>query len=166
MKHRYAQKTDRGCFALSAFSAKSAVFVAAAVGTLILAANSAAGDEEADAEILRLQGRYERTFQNDAGTTFRAVRELVGNQETITTYDDEDNVVAAQTASVKVEKRGSVRVFSFFNLLVTAGQAKGRQQLETRSYLYRANDDRFVEAWGLLEGDSGPPGMWVWKRVK
>jgi hypothetical protein len=166
MKRMSSQSTASSLCFLSAFSAPFHGVIAAAVGLLILAASAAAGDEENDAEVRRLQGRFERTFKNDAGTTFRIVKDVVGNHSTVTTYDDADNVVAAHTSSFKVEKRGSVRVFSFFNLLVTAGQAKGHQQLETRSYLYRTDDETFTEAWGLLEGDPSPPRMAVWKRVK
>src|SRR5688500_9464844 len=167
MKHGFSQIEGRSSFPtgdgtpLSAFSAKSAVVIAV-FGLLILTAPSfARGDEESDAELLRLQGRYERTFKNEAGTEFRTIKDVAGDQSTVTTYDDVGNVIESHTSSFKVEKRGEVRVLSFFNLLVTTGAAKGRQQFETRSYIYRANDEQFAEVWGLLESDPSPPRMFI-----
>jgi hypothetical protein len=133
-------------------------------GTLLLSAFAAA-DENAD-ELKRLEGRYERTYTNMAGTWFRATKEIVGNQETVTHFDDVGNVVTAHTTTIKVEKRGPVRVFSFFNAAVTAGPNKGAQQFETVSYIYRVDNDSFVEVWGMLEGDPNPPQALRWKRIK
>jgi hypothetical protein len=137
------------------------------LGLLILAPLSVGfADDEREAEVRKLQGRYERTFKNDAGTEFRVIKDVAGDQSTVTTYDDVGNVIEAHTSTFKVEKRGEVRVLSFFNVLVTAGAAKGRQIHETQSYIYRASDDHFAEVWGLLESDPSPPRMFIWKRVK
>lgn len=122
-------------------------------------------DDNGD-ELKRLEGRYERTFTNNAGTQFKVIKDVVGDQSVVTTYDDVGNVIESHTSTIKVEKRGPVRVHSFFNLPVTAGPAKGEQQFETRSYIYRADEESFVEVWGMLEGDPFPPRVLYWKRVK
>jgi hypothetical protein len=122
-------------------------------------------DDNAD-ELKRLQGRFERTFRNEAGTMFRAVTEMAGDQSTVTTYDDGGQVVESHRSTFKVEKRGPVRVLSYFNVAVTAGPAKGHQDPATRSYLYRLEGDVFTEVWGLLEGDVRPPHMFHWRRIK
>jgi len=122
-------------------------------------------DDNAD-EMKRLEGRYERTYANQAGTWFRVTKDIAGDQETVTHYDDVGNVVVANTATIKVEKRGPVRVFSFFNVVVTAGPDKGEQHFQTVSYIYRVNDESFVEVWGMLEGDPNPPQIMSWKRAK
>lgn len=138
----------------------------AGLACMLILASPALGDETNDAEVRRLQGRYERTVKNEAGTEFRVVKEVVGSQTTVTTYDDVGNVVEAATSTFKTEKRGEIRVWTYFNKLVTAGPAKGRQQLESRSYIYRSDDNNFAEVWGLLESDPTPPRMFVWKRLK
>jgi hypothetical protein len=138
----------------------------AAVSALWLAIAAASlADDKAD-EIKRLQGRFERTFTNAAGTMFRTVQDIVGDQSTVTAYDDVRNVVAAHTATIKVEKRGSVRVLSFFNLVVTAGAEKGHTEPGTSSYIYRFDGSVFSEAWGLLEGDDSPPRILYWRKLK
>ena len=122
-------------------------------------------DENAD-ELKRLQGRFERTFKNTAGTMFRSVQDIAGDQSAVTTYDDAGNIVAAHSATIKTEKRGSIRVLSFFNLLVTAGPDKGHTEPGTSSYIYRLDGDVFSEAWGLLEGDNSPPRILYWRKMK
>ncbi len=122
-------------------------------------------DEKAD-ELKRVMGRWEHTFTNKAGTQFRVVKDVFEDSDTVTTYDDMGNVVTAHRSQFKIEKRGPVRVFSFFNSVVTAGPDKGEQRFETNSYIYRAEDDYFIEVWGLLDGDPNPPRILAWKRVK
>jgi hypothetical protein len=122
-------------------------------------------DDDAD-ELKKLAGRYERLFKNSAGTLFRVVKEIEGAQEVVTTLDDTGNVVTAHAATIKVQKHGPVRVFSFFNRVVLAGPDKGEKQFGTVSYVYRADQESFLEARGVMEGDPSPPGMLIWRRVK
>jgi len=131
----------------------------------LLAGTLSAGDDSA-AELKRLEGRFERYATNAGGVRFRTVRDVVGDQSTVSTFDDVGNLVESHTSTIKVEKRGPVRVLSFFNLLVTAGPNKGHTQLGTSTYIYRLEGDVFTEAWGFLEGDSSPPRVFEWQRVK
>lgn len=139
------------------------------LGTLLLwlvsSAIASAADDKAD-ELKRVMGRWERTFNNPAGTQFRAIKDVFEDHDTVTTYDDVGNVVTAHRSDFKIEKRGPVRVFSFFNSVVTAGPDKGAQHFETNSYIYRVEDDSFIEVWGLLDGDPNPVRVLGWKRVK
>jgi hypothetical protein len=123
-------------------------------------------DDDTEAELKKVGGRFERYFENAAGTTFHAVKEVIGNQSSVTTYDDAGNIVEAHGSTIKVEKRGPVRIFSYFNLVVTAGPDKGHTEAGTNSYIYRIDDDTMTEVWGLLEGDPNPPRMFVWRRIK
>ena len=123
-------------------------------------------EDDAAAELQRVAGRYERYFQNAAGLLFRSVKEERDGRSMVTTYDDVGNIVEAHTAEFKLEKRGPVNVFSFFNLTVIAGPNKGLTQPATSSFIYRVDDKQFAEVWGMLEGDTAPPYMLVWRRLK
>jgi len=136
------------------------------LAVIVTTASPLLADDDTAAEMKRLQGRFERTFTNAAGTVFRTVKEMGDGEETVVTYDDAGNVVESHQSQFKVEKRGPVRVFSFFNALVTAGPNKGHTQLDTNSYIYRLEGDTFIEAWGLLENDPNAPRMLGWRRVK
>jgi hypothetical protein len=137
--------------------------------TAIVAGSVAAQDaDNADnaTELKRLEGRFERTFTNAAGTLFRSVKDVGDGKSIVVTYDDVGNVVEAHESEFKIQRHGPTRVFSFYNLVVTAGPNKGHRQLETNSYVYRIDGDTIIEAWGLLESDPNPPRMFAWKRVK
>jgi hypothetical protein len=118
--------------------------------TAVLAADDTAAQNKPtdDKELARIAGRYERTVRNEAGTEFRVVKEVAGDQSTVTTYDDVGQVV------------------TFRNLKVTAGPEKGREQPAPQSYLYRLEGENFAETWGLLPEDKSPPRMIYWKKVK
>jgi hypothetical protein len=135
-----------------------------AIALLLVSAASAAEDNADD--LKRVMGRWERTFTNPAGTQFRVIKDVFENYDTVTTYDDVGNVVTAHRSEFKIEKRGPVRVFSFFNSVVTAGPDKGAQHFETNSYIYRVDDESFIEVWGMLDGDPNPVRVLGWKRVK
>jgi hypothetical protein len=128
-------------------------------------ATIAVADEKSD-ELKRVMGRFEHTYTNKAGTQFRVVKDVFEDHDTVTTYDDVGNVVTAHRSEFKIEKKGPVRVLSFFNSVVTAGPDKGTQRFETNSYIYRAEDDYFIEVWGLLDGDPNQPRVLAWKRIK
>jgi len=132
----------------------------------LCACGALAGEDDNAAELKKVEGRFERFFQNAAGTTFRVLKEVVGDQSTVTTFDDVGNLVESHSSTIKVEKRGPVRVLLFFNLTVTAGPNKGHVELGTSSYIYRMEGDVFSEAWGLLDGDDSPPRMFQWRRMK
>ncbi len=123
-------------------------------------------DDDNATEMKRLEGCLERSFANAAGTVFRTVKDVGNGQETVVTYDDAGNVVESHQSQFKVEKRGPVRVFSFFNVVVTVGPNKGHTQLDTNSFIYRMEGDTIIEAWGLLENDPNAPRMFSWRRVK
>ncbi len=123
-------------------------------------------DDDAAKDMKKVTGRYERFFQNAAGLRFRTVKEERDGRSLVTTYDDVGNIIEAHTSEFKLEKRGPVRVFSFFNVTVIAGPNKGLTQPATSSYIYRVDEKQFAEVWGLLEGDTGPPHMLVWRRLE
>ena len=93
------------------------------VGIWLMLTATGIADDNAD-EMKRLQGHFERTYANAAGTMFRVVKDVTGDQSVVTSYDDVGNAIEAHTSTFKIEKRGPVRVFSFFNLIVTAGPQK------------------------------------------
>jgi hypothetical protein len=137
----------------------------ASLAVLLAALGTARADEESDKELKRIEGRYERTVTNGAGTEFRVIKDVAGDRSSVATFDDEGNIVEAHESTFRLEKKGPVWVFSYFNRTVTAGPGKGHIDPATRSYIYRVHDDTFTEVWGLLEGDDSPPRMFRWKRT-
>ena len=84
----------------------------------------------------------------------------------MTFLDAEGNVIAAKRSEFRVEQTGKVRIFTFFNNVISAGPQKGQTDNEPKSYIYRVNGDTFVEVNGLLMGDDAEPVAFTWERVK
>jgi hypothetical protein len=137
----------------------------ASLAILLAISGPGHADEELDNELKRIEGRYERKVTNGAGTEFRVIKDMAGDKSIVATFDDEGNIVEAHESTFRLEKKGPVWVFSYFNRTVTAGPGKGHVDPATRSYIYRLHDDTFTEVWGLLEGDNSPPRMFHWKRT-
>lgn len=124
----------------------------------------------ADADLKALQGTWERTAMLPAGSgpqTGRVVKRVTGNRETVTTYDDAGAVTYAHAVEFRLERQGSVRVFTFFNRTITAGPSKGTQVPQPSSYIYRIRGDTFEEVWGFLPGQEERELLAArWRRVK
>ena len=101
-----------------------------------------------------LQGRWEQRPEEGptASAKQRVVKEVSGDTETVTTYDAGGKVVQAHTAKFRLERRGGVPVYTFYDRRITAGAEQGRAEQGPSSYVYKLRGDEFDEVWGLLPG--------------
>jgi hypothetical protein len=157
-----------------------ALVLAAACWTAVPAHSqdaAAAGSDAKGASIEQdhkaLQGRWERKLlgadDNARQGEARAVKEVKGNRETVTYYDDAGRAVRATTADFKLEQSGRVRLYTFSNLKVTLGADQGDDATtKPLSYIYRVDGDVYHEAHGLLvDSPAGSkPGVARWVRSK
>ena len=152
--------------ALPARSQEDADATSAAAG-----AKGAAGATTVEQDLKALQGRWERPMSGDDDAQHGAARvekEVKGNRETVTYYDDAGKVVFATTADFKLEASGRVRLYTFSNLKVTQGQDKGGASDRPLSYIYRVEGDLYHEAHGLLTDSpaGSTPSVVRWERKK
>jgi len=125
------------------------------------------GEAEAvEKELAKLQGTWELT-RRAGNRTMRSIKVINGNKTTLTRYTEDGDVFWAHTSEFRLTITGKVRVFTFFNLEVTAGPSKGAKTEQRSSFIYRVDDDSLAEARGLLV-DQGEeePRLVIWKRVK
>lgn len=133
---------------------------------VIGASVSIRAEESTTAEALaEVQGKWVRTVTTPSGA-FKIVKEHTGNKTTVTFIDAEGRIVEAKKSEFRLETSGKVRLFTFFNNVITAGPQKGRTDNEPHSYIYRVTGDTFVEVNGLLIGDDAAPVAFTWERVK
>lgn len=116
-------------------------------------------------ELADVQGKWERIMKTD-GVAFKVVKEHKGNETTVTILDSKGAVVVAKKSEFRLEQTGKVRIFTFFNNVVTAGPQKGQTDQEPHAYIYRITGDTFIEVNGLLIGDGDEPVIFAWQRVK
>lgn len=107
-------------------------------------------------ELAGVQGKWERIMKADGGA-FKVVKEHKGNETTVTILDFEGNVVVAKRSEFRLEQTGKVRIFTFFNNVITVGPDKGQMDKAPHFYIYRITGDTFVEVNGLLIGDGDEP---------
>jgi hypothetical protein len=153
------------------------VVIAAAVlfilGTQLVAADRPAqlpptnpADDPAAADLQAMQGRWTREFANRQGAPIRLDKLIDGNRDTVDEFDANGNKIRSHSATFKLKLDGSVRIFTFSNLVVTAGPDLGAQFPGPTSFLYKIDGDTMYEVWGLLEGNKNPPLVFIWKRQK
>ena len=58
------------------------------------------------------------------------------------------------------------RIFVFFKIVPAMGPSKGREFSGPFYYAYNAHADKFIEVYGVLEGDDRSPRVLLWNRVK
>ena len=123
-------------------------------------ADKTAADQQA------MQGRWTREEANRQGAVFRFEKLIDGNHDTLTQFDANGNTIHSHTATFKLKLDGNVRVFTFANLVVTAGPNLAAQVPGPHSYVYKLDGDTLYEIQGVLEGDRLPPFLRAWKRIK
>ena len=119
-----------------------------------------------EADSTAMQGRWVREVKNPQGLVFVMEKHISGNRDTVTHLDPNGNVIHTHSADFKLSQEGGVRVFTFSNLVVTAGPKIGAQQQGPNSFLYRVNAEKFVEVWGLRDGDPQVIDVLIWHRPK
>lgn len=121
--------------------------------------------EDAGDSLKALQGKWTRRQPTaDGPVTF--VKEHVGKSTLLTAYDEKGNVLYAHKSEFSTEQTGKVQIFTFFHRAITAGPNAGQVIKEPVSFVYRIANDKFIEVYGLLDGDTGEPNMIVWERMK
>jgi uncharacterized protein (TIGR03067 family) len=123
------------------------------------------GDEGAD--LAQIQGLWERKIGEDVPGLVRATKQIHGNHETITYYggDAGDKLLGAHEVDIKVSRRDGIRIFTYSNWVGTEGVEKGRSSANPVSYIYRADENTFVEVWGFVPGqETRPPLVMMWVK--
>ncbi|MGC3970199.1 MAG: hypothetical protein QM775_23580 [Pirellulales bacterium] len=127
---------------------------------------AAAPADDIAADLAALQGTWYREFTNTAGVTLRIEKKVDGESDVVTHFDAKGNVTHSHASKFELERHGPFRVFVVKDSVATAGPNMGMQQAGRRSFAYRIEGDRMIEAWGLLDADRGPPSTFVWLRLK
>jgi hypothetical protein len=152
---------------------RNSVAVIAGLVVLVSAASAMAWQEEEaihqgilKADLAKLQGTWELT-RRVGNRTIRSVKTIEGNKTRLTRFDPDGAIFWAHTSEFRLSISGQVRIFTFFNLEVTAGRNRGAKVEEPFSFIYKVDDETSAAARGfLINQEDGEPRVEVWKRVK
>lgn len=136
----------------------------AQLGLCILVLGTGAhGDDQQPAD--PIAGAWERTVTTPQGA-YRFVKSHLEGKTTLHVTGPDGTVVESKTSEYRVSETDAVRIFTYFNNVVTAGPNAGRRAAGESSYIYRIDGDRFYEIHGLLKSDERPVQVIVWDRVQ
>lgn len=131
---------------------------------LALLAGTAFADDKEDQPADAVAGAWERTVETPQGT-YRFVKTHLDGKTTLHITGPDGAIVESKTSEYRVSETEAVRIFTYFNNLITAGPNAGERIPGESSYIYRIEEDRFYEVRGLLKSDNGPLQVIVWNRV-
>jgi hypothetical protein len=140
-----------------------------AVGVPSLSANEGEegkNDKAIKEDLALVQGAWERMLQDGQGNTYRVTKEIKGDKETITYFGQDDKAVHAHTVDFKLERWGKVKIFTYSNMVITAGPHMGEKHPGPFSYVYKVDKDTFFEVIGAMLDDPRPVESFAWKRIK
>jgi hypothetical protein len=113
-----------------------------------------------------IQGLWVRTERVGLFGSRRITKEVKGDTETLTYYDNEGNVAQAHTVKVKLRRAGPIKVFVFTDQEFTAGPNAGQKMPHAIPYVYKLVGNTFVEIWGVLEAEDREFEVLRWERAK
>jgi hypothetical protein len=123
------------------------------------------GQKPEDDPVAQLQGTWVETFKDAKGKTYKWVKMIDGKMETYSRYEGE-TLIHQHTAEFEVKKTEHVTIFTFRNLVVTAGPNKGMVQKDPVSYLYQINGDKLFYVFGVMNNDNQPPSTGMCQKVQ
>jgi hypothetical protein len=98
---------------------------------------------------IKLQGKWTRQENNQ-----RWVKEIKGDKETFTIFAD-GQAIYGHTHTVKLRKRGPVRIYTVSAGQITIGERKG-EPTKPFSFIYKLDNDSLIECLGLLDKGNHP----------
>jgi hypothetical protein len=125
------------------------------------------GEQGPNDDMDLMQGTWERQIRPEEKLPYvRCVKETGRGTEVVTYFAADGSVQRRHTVDFLLEQHGPVRVFTFWNHVVTDGPDKGTRNPDKRSYIYRLNGDELAEVWGFLPGqEQRPVSYHVHRRV-
>ena len=142
------------------------VVLAAVLGVWPGALWAAEGSEgQASEDLANVQGMWERRTGHDVPGLKWATKEIHGNHEVITYYGADNQVLSAHEVDFKLQRVDGIKVFTYFNWVATAGPQKGHKSTGVVSYIYRVDENTYIEVWGFTpRQETRPPLVMIWVR--
>lgn len=146
---------------------KRGLAIVAAV--LLLGFSASACEDALREDLAAIQGKWATRVTDQNGNPVLAVKEIKGNKETYTLFKGEEIVLKREVEFKLSRADNKVRIFTAISVTSIKGPEEGRTFDVEQAYIYKVEDDVFVEVDGLLldKNFEGVPSQLVrWLRVK
>ena len=142
----------------------AAALLASIFAVLAIGGEDTAKKDLAKEDLAQAQGKWTRTFEV-GGLKRQRIKHIEGNKETVSTYQGQE-LLQQWTVEFEIKRTDDVKIFTFRNLTVTAGEGKGTTTPGSYSYLFQIRDDKWIEVHGLMNDDKGTPELDTCERMK
>lgn len=135
--------------------------------TLLVASSVHGSDSDLKADQDKLQGKWKATITTERGTSNWTL-EIKANRTKVTIETTDGTQIFKGESDYKLEQLGKFRAYTYSNLEIQSGENAGKKILtdgESRSSIYKFEDDNFITASSFGEGEKGEAQLIKWKRT-
>jgi hypothetical protein len=126
-----------------------------------------AADTNLKDDLANLQGKWKATVTTDDGNSIWTLV-VKGNKSNLVIESKDGDPVFKGELDFKLEKHGSFKAYTYWNLKILSGDKEGETQLtdgKTKSSLYKLDADTFTTISGFREEDEDKPILIKWEKV-
>ncbi|WP_339729497.1 hypothetical protein [uncultured Gimesia sp.] len=125
-----------------------------------------AADPAPEEDLQSLQGKWVRQMHDKRAGPVTVEQELTKDHADVKVIDRQGNVIYRHKVKFRLQRLEDVNLLVYYDLEVLEGHKKGFKQKTIQPCIYRLKGDRLYVAEGLVNGDSFPPQILVWWKVK
>lgn len=125
-----------------------------------------AADPAPEEDMQSLQGKWMRQMHDRKAGPVTVEKELTKGQADVKIIDRQGTVIYRHKVKFRLQRLEDVNLLVYYDLEVLEGHKKGLKQKTIQPCIYRLKGDRLYVAEGLVKGDSFPPQILVWWKVK
>lgn len=104
-------------------------------------------------------------YRNTQNGRYKVIKEHDGNKTVLSTYDPNGTLIYSHQSDYEVDDAGSVNIFRYRNRTTLVGPDAGVSDPDVKAYVFRVENDQFIEVHNVLKEDVGLPRLTVWKRL-
>lgn len=113
-----------------------------------------------------LQGKWTRHQKDPKAGPVVIKQEVFPEHILVKVIDRNEKVIYEHNVKYRLQRLEDVRLLIFYELEVLTGHRKGFKQKKPQPCIYRLKGDRLYVTEGMVEGDTFPPQILVWWKVK
>jgi hypothetical protein len=124
-----------------------------------------AAEKSAKDPLAAIQGSWQMMQKGPDGAVYKIVKTVVAKKESVFYYKG-DEVVRAHTVDLEIKRSEQFTIFTFRNLTVTAGAAKGTVLKGPFFSVCQTKGGKWCIVHGLINDDDTPFSVEVFEKVE
>ena len=104
-------------------------------------------------------------YQETPHGRVKTVKDHRGDYTILKVYGPNDQELYSHRSEYEVDSSGGANIFRYRNKVILTGPDAGQKDPQESAYIFRVEDDKFLELRGMLSNDTGKPSLLIWKRL-